>query len=401
MKVPMDLEAKTLTRLLHQIHEDFAEEIAKQTRGTPVPVALLAAMMPNEAGRFPKGHPQAGAINPNASRLEPHVLKQLLRVRDGKQKAYGKIVRADLQGIPDEGMQNLARSWGPLQVMGYWILRLFKDNDGTGVTIAELRDVKRHFGYCTQLLLADTPSRNEIAMLNEGLADKDEAKINDAMSRILRRWNTGSPFGTPYHGQRYVDKGIYCLYRWVELYGRADSPGGAVRPDLQAAVVGPEVTNADDYTVSEDQPPPVIDPEPETAPETIPEVPIPATTLAQVASEPETAAPVPPPVPIIDRWWSTATSIPAKVYGAITGGATLTIATLSEFMGFLNDNRKAVIVVSVICSITMLGLYLMKRRSDKQKTLQEQMFEMQKLIATIAADPKKTNVTMTTEAKKR
>ena len=191
------------------------------------------------------------------------------------------------------------------------------------------------------------------------------------------------------------------MYRWVELYGRADSPRGAARPDLQAAVVGPEVTNADDYTVSEDQPPPVIDPEPETAPETIPEVPIPATTLAQVASEPETAAPVPPPVPIIDRWWSTATSIPAKVYGAITGGATLTIATLSEFMGFLNDNRKAVIVVSVICSITMLGLYLMKRRSDKQKTLQEQMFEMQKLIATIAADPKKTNVTMTTEAKKR
>lgn len=395
MKVPNDPDAKSLSRLLNQIHEDFAEEIAKQTRGTPVPVALLAAMMPNEAGRFPKGHPRAGEINPNASRLEPHVLRQLLRVRDGGQKAYGKIVRSDLIGIPDSGMENLARSWGPLQTMGYWILRLFKDADGTGVTIAELRDVKRHFGYCTQLLLADAASRSEIAMLNEGLAAKNEKKIDAALDRILRRWNTGRPNGTPYHGQRYVDKGIYCFYRWIDLFGRADSPGGAARPDLQATIVGLEVDDVYDYPVSDDQPPPVVDP-PSEAPS---ETPVPAATLP-VAEPVPGGGPNDPGEPVIDRWWSTAKSIPSRVYGAITGGSVLTVATLSEYMGFIKDNRGLVLVVSVIVVIATLGLYLMKKRSDKQKALQTQMFEMQKLIAEIKADPTKVNVAMTQEAKK-
>ena len=45
-------------------------------------------------------------------------------MRDGKEKHYGSIRKKRIRHLSDAGLKNLARSWGPFQLMGYQCLKL-------------------------------------------------------------------------------------------------------------------------------------------------------------------------------------------------------------------------------------------------------------------------------------
>lgn len=364
-KIRQEMNKQAFDRLLGQIHTEFFPEMVKQTRGTPVMPELFAAMMPNEAGKFWDG-PRKGQINFDATRLEKHVLSALKAVRDGRQAKYGRVRANHLKGASDAALENLARSWGGLQTMGYYVSVLFTDTDGTPVTIAELRDVTRHFRYATQLIIADEASQDEIEALNEGVEQDNDQKILWALNRIARRWNTGSPTGTPYNGQVYVDTLIYCFYRWKELFGFT---GKEEQPNVE--VLATTVNNP-----QEDLPPATDDGESSQRPA------LPAVSETQ-AEKPE---------PIVEKWWTFSKSIPAKLYGAITvvlgGGA----ASIGEYLKVWNENRSTILWVSLMVGIFCVGGYLMHSRRKKESETQKQLFEMQKLLAEIAADPNRKTV---------
>lgn len=109
-------------------------------------------------------------------------------------------------------------------------------------------------------------------------------------------------------------------------------------------------------------------------------------------------AAVDPPAPIVEKWWDTAKGIPSKVYGALTAGGVVTFGLLSEAINFVHDNRTLVLSLAVIAAVVAVGLYLMHMRYQRNLETQRQQFEMQKLMAQIAADPMKINVGMKSES---
>jgi|694.fasta_scaffold72345_4 hypothetical protein len=65
---------------------------------------------------------ECGGNKPAGHRFEKHVYNQLKDVRDGKRKKYENIRQEDLADLDDEGLKNLATSWGPFQLMGYKVI---------------------------------------------------------------------------------------------------------------------------------------------------------------------------------------------------------------------------------------------------------------------------------------
>lgn len=57
-------------------------------------------------------------------RFEKHVFEALKNLRDGKIERYGSIKRQTVAQLSDGGLENLATSWGPFQLMGYQCLEL-------------------------------------------------------------------------------------------------------------------------------------------------------------------------------------------------------------------------------------------------------------------------------------
>lgn len=72
------------------------------------PHFIKALIMLESSGRRP--------VNP---RFEPRVYEKLCELRAGKRHRYESITRPMLRGMNDEALKNLARSWGPFQIMGY------------------------------------------------------------------------------------------------------------------------------------------------------------------------------------------------------------------------------------------------------------------------------------------
>lgn len=242
-------------RLVTEVHDDWLDRIERATDGTIIKSAVMACMVPNEAGRFRSG-PRAGKINPAASRLETGVFKKLEALRDrgyytasGRRLAsYNGVHQAHLAGASDEALENLASSWGVMQTMGYYILWLFKDPDGSPVTISELRDPDRHFGYAAELLLADAASRDDLRRLGSAIESANRAAIHRSFERVLRRWNSGSPTGKTYDPD-YVARGLAYLDAWLELYGDERDEQGP-RVDERAIATG--VVAGDDIEVRPD-----------------------------------------------------------------------------------------------------------------------------------------------------
>ena len=57
-------------------------------------------------------------------RFERHVYKKLKEVKRGERKEYENITQNMLKNITNEGLKNLATSWGPFQIMGYKCLEM-------------------------------------------------------------------------------------------------------------------------------------------------------------------------------------------------------------------------------------------------------------------------------------
>lgn len=52
-------------------------------------------------------------------RFERHIYHRLLNVKSGKLDHYENITPKDLKDASDDALKNMAKSWGPFQIMGY------------------------------------------------------------------------------------------------------------------------------------------------------------------------------------------------------------------------------------------------------------------------------------------
>jgi hypothetical protein len=75
---------------------------------------------------------ECSANYPPGSRYEAHVFAQLLAVKEGNIPIYSGIRKVHLQGYSKRTLQQMATSWGPLQIMGYHAIHL-------GIHIDELK----------------------------------------------------------------------------------------------------------------------------------------------------------------------------------------------------------------------------------------------------------------------
>lgn len=65
-------------------------------------------------------------------RFEKHVYEKLKEVRSKKRKKYEAVTHSMLKNASDDALKNLAKSWGPFQLMGYKCILL-------GIHIHDLR----------------------------------------------------------------------------------------------------------------------------------------------------------------------------------------------------------------------------------------------------------------------
>lgn len=108
---------------LEWCHHNYSDEISVLARDLDLPYAYLMALIVLECG----GNKPAG------QRLEKHVLEKLKKVRSNKLHRLENVHHRHLKECDDAALENLARSWGPFQLMGYKVI-------GLGVNVSDIRD---------------------------------------------------------------------------------------------------------------------------------------------------------------------------------------------------------------------------------------------------------------------
>lgn len=94
--------------------ENYGKEIDQIAKEFKInPSYLKALCMLESSGRKP--------VPP---RFEKHVYRRLLLVKKGINEQYEHVQSKHISDIDDEGLMNLASSWGPFQLMGYKCLLL-------------------------------------------------------------------------------------------------------------------------------------------------------------------------------------------------------------------------------------------------------------------------------------
>lgn len=113
---------KALEYRLNSIQEMYGEEVGLiAAQYGHAPEYYLALIMLESSGR-----------SEIPSRFEPHVYDELKAVQNSKRKRYEHVSYRNIKNISDEGLRNLASSWGPFQIMGYKCLEL-------KITVADIR----------------------------------------------------------------------------------------------------------------------------------------------------------------------------------------------------------------------------------------------------------------------
>lgn len=102
---------------------NYGRTTAVASEQTGIPASYLLALIVLESG--------GRKMVPH--RFEPHVMKKLKEVKNGKRKNYERVEPRHLSDAGDEALKNLASSWGPFQIMGY------KCFDIPGTKVADLR----------------------------------------------------------------------------------------------------------------------------------------------------------------------------------------------------------------------------------------------------------------------
>lgn len=106
--------------------QNYGLQVSSASDSTGIPSSYLLALIVLESG--------GKKMIPH--RFEPHVMKKLKEVKNGKRKRYERVEPQDLNDAGDEALKNLASSWGPFQIMGY------KCFDLPGKKVADLRGEK-------------------------------------------------------------------------------------------------------------------------------------------------------------------------------------------------------------------------------------------------------------------
>jgi hypothetical protein len=93
---------------------NYKEEMLELSQKYEVPYAYLMALTVLEcSGNKPAGH-----------RFEKHIYKRLEKIKNGKSIRFEGVKHHDLVDLDEEGLKNLATSWGPFQLMGYKAIQL-------------------------------------------------------------------------------------------------------------------------------------------------------------------------------------------------------------------------------------------------------------------------------------
>ena len=112
-------------RELEQVEENYGREVDSLCKKLDLPSSYMKALIMLECS----------GDKPVDARFEEHVFARLQQVRDGKKKKLENLKTKHLRGMSDEALKNLARSWGPFQVMGYKSVQM-------KITIQDLRGEK-------------------------------------------------------------------------------------------------------------------------------------------------------------------------------------------------------------------------------------------------------------------
>ena len=108
---------------LEWCEQNYGEEMREISSALDVPYAYLMALAVLEcSGEKPAGH-----------RFEQHVYRELIKVKEGKRRAYEAVRQEHLAALSEEEIRDLATSWGPFQLMGYKAI-------GLGLDVEDLSD---------------------------------------------------------------------------------------------------------------------------------------------------------------------------------------------------------------------------------------------------------------------
>ena len=108
---------------LEWCEQNYGQEMREISSALDVPYAYLMALAVLEcSGEKPAGH-----------RFEQHVYRELIKVKEGKRRAYEAVRQEHLEALSEEEIRDLATSWGPFQLMGYKAI-------GLGVDVEDLSD---------------------------------------------------------------------------------------------------------------------------------------------------------------------------------------------------------------------------------------------------------------------
>jgi hypothetical protein len=194
-------------KLVARVFDRCNSAILAACKSSSVPPEFLGALTANESG-----------AKDRAARFEPAVYRHLAAVVSGAAPAYGSIhaevllaklgrvlhPKADdfhahfltppfganhlseLAGLPDEGLRELATSWGYTQIMGYHMV----ERRGA---VRDLLQPAFHFRVALELL-AEFAAAHQLDLASE-------------FAEMFCCWNTGQPYGKTYDPM-YVGHGL-------------------------------------------------------------------------------------------------------------------------------------------------------------------------------------------------
>lgn len=204
--------------LVARVFERCHPAIVTACKSSTVPPEFLGALTANESGG-----------DARAARFEPAVYRHLAAVVSGESPAYGSIHADDLRAelgrvlhpkaddfhthflqpafgsnhrralaaLPDEGLRELATSWGFTQIMGYHMV-------GREGNVRELLEPGFHYRVALELL-AEFGAAFELDLARE-------------FSEMFSCWNAGQPYAQCFD-PHYLENGLHRMGLYRQLAG--------------------------------------------------------------------------------------------------------------------------------------------------------------------------------------